>query len=152
MRNLPLLLGCGLVIFVCVTVITTLTPPGHPLIVSVLVLSSFAPGFIAMLAVMQTAATHIVLDQARLTCRSGLVERQVASVELYRVQNVVSRSRWWERVFGFGTLIIESSDATRPVWVLRGTPDVEALRDDLTAYALALRDARGVREINMGRV
>jgi membrane protein YdbS with pleckstrin-like domain len=102
--------------------------------------------------VFETAQTHIVIDDARLTWQGGILTRRVASVELYRIQNVEARSDWWERFFGFGTLVIESSDVNHPVWILPGMPGVEGLRDALTEYVVAVRNTMGVREFNVGRV
>ena len=102
--------------------------------------------------VWETDQTHIVIDGARLTWQGGIVTRRVVSVELYRIQNVEARSDWWERIFGFGTLVVESSDVNHPLWILPGMPDVERLRDALTEYVVAVRNTIGVREINVGQV
>jgi membrane protein YdbS with pleckstrin-like domain len=99
-----------------------------------------------------TAQTKIVIDSVRMTMRYGILSRRVASVEMYRVQNVECVSSWWERLMGFGTLVVESSDVNHPRWTLRGMPDVEALREWMNLAAIARRDAKGIREVNMGRV
>ncbi len=100
----------------------------------------------------ETDQTHIVIDGARLTWQGGIVTRRVVSVELYRIQNVEVRSDWWERIFGFGTLVVESSDVNHPLWILPGMPDVERLRDALTEYVVTMRNTMGVREFNVGQV
>jgi uncharacterized membrane protein YdbT with pleckstrin-like domain len=102
--------------------------------------------------VVSTACTRIIIDNERLTWREGILERRVISVELYRIQNVEARMAWWQRLAGFGTLIIESSDAAYPTWVLPGIPDVDGLREALIRYAIAMREVKGVREINTGKV
>ncbi|WP_206956013.1 PH domain-containing protein [Trinickia acidisoli] len=99
-----------------------------------------------------TACTRMVIDDERLTWRDGIFMRRVVSVELYRIQNVEARMTWWQRMAGFGTLIIESSDVAYPTWVLPGIPEAERLREGLIRYAIALRDVKGVREINTGKV
>ncbi len=99
-----------------------------------------------------TAQTQIVIDSVRMTMRYGILSRRVASVEMYRVQNVECVSSWWERLMGFGTLVVESSDVNHPRWTLRGMPDVEVLREWMNLAAIARRDAKGIREVNMGRV
>jgi membrane protein YdbS with pleckstrin-like domain len=100
----------------------------------------------------ETQTTHILINDARLTWQGGLLTRRVVSVELYRVQNVEARSEWWQRFFGFGTLVIESSDVNHPLWVLPGMPEIERLRDALTEHVVAVRNTMGVREFNVGRV
>lgn len=99
-----------------------------------------------------TAATRVVIDAARVTIKTGIAVRRTASVELYRLVNVDAVTTWWQRPLWFGTLILETSDAYRPVWVLPGVRDVEFLREVLTRQTLELRIVRGVREVNMGRL
>lgn len=98
-----------------------------------------------------TACTRIVIDDERLTWREGILTRRVISVELYRIQNVEARITWWQRLADFGTLILETSDAAYPVWVLPGIPQPEPLREALIRYSIALRAVKGVREVNMGQ-
>lgn len=100
----------------------------------------------------ETACRWILIDTARIRVSSGVLVRQVVSLELFRIQNVWCVTRWWERPFGLGDLIIETSDPRHPVWRLAGLPDAEDLRDMLNEAAVALRSVRGVREINVGQV
>jgi hypothetical protein len=118
---------------------------------------AFGIGFLGTVLAMTlrgatTAQTTIMIDSQRMTVRYGILTRRVASVELYRLQNVECVSNWWERLLGFGTLIVDSSDVNHPRWVLRGMPDVEVLREWMNRAAIARRDAKGIREVNMGRV
>jgi len=43
-----------------------------------------------------------------------------------------------------------TSDSNNPVWRLPSKRDAE-LRDELNQAAIALRDFKGIREVNMGR-
>ncbi|HGO6126558.1 PH domain-containing protein [Burkholderia cepacia] len=110
------------------------------------------PVAIAANAAVDAAAMHVVIDPARVTVKTGIAVRRTASVELYRLVNVDAVTAWWQRPLGFGTLILETSDAYRPVWVLPGVRNVEFMREVLTRQTLELRIARGVREVNMGRL
>lgn len=152
MINLPLLMQCVLVELLLVVAVVYVSAHAWILPWPVLVALLACPLGLAAYRICETELTHIVIDSARLTWRSGILTRHVASVELFRIQNVEASIGWWQRVLGFGTLIIESSDANHPLWILHGMPDAEALRDALNSYALALRDARGIREFNVGRV
>ena len=100
----------------------------------------------------ELAATRITIDQERLTWHGGIRVQRVISLELFRIQNVEAQIVWWQRPLGFGTLIIESSDAAYPAWVLPGMPQPDQLREALMRYANVLRSATGVQEINFGRV
>ncbi|HDR9511575.1 hypothetical protein C5615_35310 [Burkholderia cepacia] len=132
------------VVSVLMSAYTPLWPFGFGLV--------FIPVAIAMNAAVATAAMHVVIDPARVAVKTGIATRRTASVELYRLVNVDAVTTWWQRPLGFGTLILETSDAYRPVWVLPGVRNVEFMREVLTRQTLELRIARGVREVNMGRL
>ncbi|MFP3709704.1 PH domain-containing protein [Paraburkholderia sp. SIMBA_009] len=106
----------------------------------------------ALFACLQTAFIEIRIDTERITYREGILNKEVSSVELFRIQHVTSFHPWWERPFGVGTVVVATSDSDAPRWRLAGLPDAEALRADLNRAAIALRDRKGFREVNMGRV
>ncbi|KVE37230.1 PH domain-containing protein [Burkholderia sp. TSV86] len=106
----------------------------------------------ALFACLQTAFVEIRIDVERITYRQGILNKEVSSLELFRIQHVTSFHPWWERPFGVGTVIVATSDSDAPRWRLAGLPDAEALRADLNRAAIALRDRKGIREVNMGRV
>jgi len=107
--------------------------------------------YLALICV-QTAFTEIVIDMERITCREGIVTRKVSSVELFRIQNVVSLQPWWQRFFNVGTIVVTTSDPAFPRWYLHGMVDAQRLRNMLNWSAIALRDRKGIRELNIGRV
>jgi hypothetical protein len=65
---------------------------------------------------------------------------------------VTSFHPWWQRPFGIGTVLVLTSDSNNPQWRLPGMRDAEHLRSELNRAAIALRDAKGIREVNMGRI
>jgi len=153
--NLPALLRDIVILLLMVTAAAFAASRPRPL-PSVISLA-FAAALIWILStlayrVVGTACTRIIIDNERLTWRESILEQRVVSVELFRIQNVEARMAWWQRMAGFGTLIIESSDAAYPTWILPGIPDVERMREALIRYAIAMRDVKGVREINTGKV
>jgi membrane protein YdbS with pleckstrin-like domain len=104
------------------------------------------------LAYLQVKFTEFENDVERITCRKGILNRTVQSVELFRIQDVTSVHPWWQRMFGIGAVVVMTSDSNNPVWRLPGMKDAEQLRNELNRAAIALRDVKGVREVNMGRV
>ncbi|MDR6412286.1 PH domain-containing protein [Paraburkholderia terricola] len=116
------------------------------------VLALLLIGVGVVVAYLRTAFTEIVIDTARITLRQGILSRRVQSIELFRIQDVTSLHPWWQRLFGIGTVIVLTSDSNNPHWRLPGMRGAEQLRDDLNRAAIALRDAKGIREVNMGRV
>jgi membrane protein YdbS with pleckstrin-like domain len=105
-----------------------------------------------VLAYLRTACTEIIIDTARITCRQGIFSCRVESLELFRIQDVTSLHPWWQRPFGIGTVIALTSDSNNPHWRLPGMRAAEQLRDSLNRAAIALRDTKGIREVNMGRI
>ncbi|QQC67845.1 PH domain-containing protein [Paraburkholderia ginsengisoli] len=152
MVNLPLMLRCLASSLLLSAAAIDAASRGWSLIWPVCVVMLAYPLLLLLYRVWETELTHIVIDDARLTWHGGILTRRVASVELYRIENVEARSDWWERIFGFGTLVIESSDVNRPLWVLRGLPEVERLRDALTEYVVAVHNTMGIGKFNVGRV
>lgn len=100
----------------------------------------------------ETALTEIVIDMERISCRQGILTRKVSSLDLFRIQDVISLHPWWQRVFNVGTVVILTSDSNNPRWCLPGMVNAEQMRNALNRAAIALRDDRGIREVNMGRV
>ncbi len=150
--NLPFYLKCALAVIVGLGIVwkSAAWPTLVPLFM--LMAGTVAIAIAVGMRAASTARTQIVIDSVRMTMRYGILSRRVASVEMYRVQNVECVSSWWERLMGFGTLVVESSDVNHPRWTLRGMPDVEVLREWMNLAAIARRDAKGIREVNMGRV
>ncbi|OTP68163.1 hypothetical protein PAMC26510_29690 [Caballeronia sordidicola] len=150
--NLPFYLKCALALIVGSVVVWE--SAAWPTLIPFFLLIAGTVGIaIAIgLRAATTAQTQIVIDSVRMTMRNGILSRRVASVEMYRVQNVECVSSWWERLMGVGTLVVESSDVNQPRWTLRGMPDVEVLREWMNLAAIARRDAKGIREVNIGRV
>lgn len=109
-------------------------------------------GLGVLLVYLQTAFTEFIIDTERITCRQGILNRRVSSIELFRIQDVTSVHPWWQRLFGIGAVVVMTSDSNNPVWRLSGMQHAEQLRDELNRAAIALRDVKGVREVNMGRV
>jgi hypothetical protein len=76
----------------------------------------------------------------------------VISAELFRIPNAEAREIWWQQLAGFDTLVLETSNAPYPTWILPLIPQVEPLREALIRYSIALRAANSVREFITGRV
>ncbi|KND60969.1 hypothetical protein BVER_00842 [Candidatus Burkholderia verschuerenii] len=80
----------------------------------------------ALFVCLQTAFVEIRIDVERITYRQGILNKEVSSLELFRIQHVTSFHPWWERPFGVGTVIVATSDSDAPRWRLAGLPDAES--------------------------
>lgn len=121
-------------------------PWGVPLAAVLLVMA------IVSFACLRTAFTEIVIDTERITLRQGILNKRISSLELFRIQDLTSYHPWWQRAFNVGTLVVMTSDSNNPVWRLDGIVDAETMRAALNQAAIALRERKGIREVNMGRV
>lgn len=104
------------------------------------------------LQILRTAYTEIIIDTERITLRTGILNKVVSSLELFRVQDVISIHPWWQRFFNVGTIVVISSDTHNQIFKLPGVFDAESMRNELNRASIALRDKKGIREINMGRL
>jgi hypothetical protein len=55
-------------------------------------------------------------------------------------------------MFNVGAIVVMTSDSNNPTWVLPGIKNAEEMRSALNQAAIALRDRKGIREVNMGRI
>lgn len=101
---------------------------------------------------LKTATTIYTIDDERIRMRHGIFTRKLISLELFRVQDVTLIQKWWHRILHIGTVVIDSSDLISPQLLLRGMTRAEDLRDNLNKAAITLRDAKGIREVNFGKV
>jgi uncharacterized membrane protein YdbT with pleckstrin-like domain len=67
------------------------------------------------LAYLQVKFTEFEIDVERITCRKGILNRTVQSVELFRIQDVTSVHSWWQRMLGIGAIVLMTSDSNNPV-------------------------------------
>jgi uncharacterized membrane protein YdbT with pleckstrin-like domain len=76
--------------------------------------------------------------------------RRTDSLELYRVKDASFVQPFVMRLVGIGNVELETSDATTPVVVIRGVPDADSLREKILGAVDAVRDRKGVREVDFG--
>jgi Bacterial PH domain len=93
----------------------------------------------AVLPCLKTAFTRIVIDTRRIIWEQGIFKRQTFSLELVRISDVRTVKPWWQRIFGVGSIMIDTTDPRHPVRRLPGIKNPERLRDDLMRAALALQ-------------
>lgn len=59
--------------------------------------------------------TRYALSEDRLFLETGLLNTKCEEIILYRVRDISLTISLWQRIFGVGTIKIESSDKTRPI-------------------------------------
>ena len=89
------------------------------------------------------------ITNQRIRIRQGVFSRRTDSLELYRVKDASFQQPFVMRLVGIGNVELETSDLTTPVLVIRGVPDAEALRERIIRAVDAVRDRKGVRELDV---
>jgi uncharacterized membrane protein YdbT with pleckstrin-like domain len=93
-------------------------------------------------------STRITLTNQRLRIRSGIFNKTMEEIELYRVKDWTFTEPFLMRMMGYGSVQILSSDRSAPevnlTW-LKGAP---ALAESLRAAVESVRDRKRVREVD----
>jgi uncharacterized membrane protein YdbT with pleckstrin-like domain len=90
-------------------------------------------------------ALHYELTTQRIRVRRGVFSRRTDELELYRVKDVTVFEPFWQRLFGLGTIVITTNDATTPTLTLDALPDASASREALRNAVENCRDRKRVR-------
>lgn len=95
--------------------------------------------------------TRYVLTDQRLKIARGVFSRTVEDIELYRIKDTRLTQTFLQRLVKLGDVALGTSDASSPTVRLASLPDAESVRDTLRGLVEARRDAKGVRELDVGR-
>ncbi|MBO1859294.1 PH domain-containing protein [Burkholderia cenocepacia] len=124
-------------------------PASNPANIPTWWLFTAAGGFVLLRfgwGILATRSRSITIEPARLTFRRGVLNREVRSLEMTRVKNVSSYQRWWQRPFGIGTVIVESTDQGNRLFVMDGMTDPHDLRERILRAGVASRQFYGTTE------
>jgi uncharacterized membrane protein YdbT with pleckstrin-like domain len=96
-----------------------------------------------------TRTTRYELTTERLKTRLGVINKKLDELELYRVRDYKLEQPLMLRLFSLGNIILQTSDRSNPVVVLRAIPDAEQLREQIRTLVEACRRQKGVRELDV---
>lgn len=96
-----------------------------------------------------TKCTAYELTSQRLRIRTGILNKKVDELELFRVKDYSMEQPFLLRLVGLGNLTMVTSDATTPTVSIRAITGVEAVREKLRNSVQAERDRRRVRELDV---
>ena len=94
-------------------------------------------------------SVEYVVTTQRVRVISGLLNKNLEEIELFRVKDTMVRQWFFQRLFGLGTITILSGDARNRTLVLYGIPHAVELRERLRQEVMLLRQRYGVRELDM---
>jgi uncharacterized membrane protein YdbT with pleckstrin-like domain len=96
--------------------------------------------------VVRTTVYEVTTQRLRL--RTGVFNKKIEDLELYRVKDFRVDQPLFLRLFSVANVVLETSDRSHPHVVLRAVPDAEALTDHIRETVESLRHSRGVREVD----
>lgn len=88
------------------------------------------------------------LTHERLRLYEGVLNQKIDEVELYRVKDTTLDRPFWLRVFGLGTLHLETSDRSHPQVAIEAISDARNRREILRKQVEFWRDRKRVREVD----
>lgn len=102
------------------------------------------------------ATSSYALDGDRLHLTRGVIFRREEEIELYRVKDVKANFSVIQQIFGVGSLVIISSDATgmslnarRSFITIPNLSEARALREHIRGLVEEIRTRKNVRELDM---
>ena len=94
--------------------------------------------------------TRYALTNQRLKSSRGVFNRVTDDLELYRIKDTRFEQSVWQRVVGIGDIELNTSDTTTPLVRLGNIQHAEKVRDTLRGLVEKRRDAKRVRELDLG--
>ena len=96
-----------------------------------------------------TKCTSYELTTQRLKIATGVLNRKLDELELFRVKDYAMDQPLFLRMVGLGNLTLVTSDASTPTVALRAIANVEEVREKLRTAVQAERDRKRVREMDV---
>jgi len=97
-----------------------------------------------------TRNTRYLLTDQRLKNTHGVFNRVTDDLELYRVKDTHFQQTFWQRMVGIGDIVLSTSDTTTPTVVIADVRDAEGVRERIRGLVERRRDAKRVRELDVG--
>ncbi|RBW47290.1 PH domain-containing protein [Psychromonas sp. B3M02] len=107
------------------------------------------PLFIIVWKYLSIKCTRYELTNERLKVKSGILNKKIDELELYRVKDYRLEKPFFLRLFSKGNIILDTSDKTHPTLILRAISNSEELCDILRTNVEYSRKKTGVREVSV---
>lgn len=96
-----------------------------------------------------TKCTAYELTTQRLKISSGILNRKLEELELFRVKDYAMVQPLALRILGLGNLTMVTSDVSTPTVAIKAIPRVEEVREMLRTAVQNERDRKRVRELDV---
>jgi hypothetical protein len=118
-------------------------------LLSALLIVAFGLGLIMMLVIyLNIRFTRYKLTSQRLIISTGIFNRKMESLELYRVKDIRYDARFFQRLVGIGTIFLVSSDRSTQGISLKGFRDSQQKFNQIRNQVETCRVRRGVKEFD----
>jgi uncharacterized membrane protein YdbT with pleckstrin-like domain len=92
-----------------------------------------------------TKTTVYEVTSQRIKFESGILNKTVEEIELYRVKDTSLEQPFLLRMVGLGNILIRTMDESTPDVMLRAVPAAAALRENLRVAIETVRERKSVR-------
>ena len=106
------------------------------------------PIFIILWKWLVVKNTKYELTTERLKIRHGVLNKKMDDLELYRVRDFKLERPFFLRLFSLGNIILQTSDKSHPVVILRAIRNGEQIREQIRNMVEACRVKKRVREVD----
>jgi DNA-directed RNA polymerase subunit RPC12/RpoP len=109
-------------------------------------LSVVVVGLLILLWVwLKTISLNYRLTTQRLFVRQGIISRRIDELELFRVKDVRVIQSFWQRLIGYGTVLVISTDDLTPNVALIGLTDPVEIKEHIREHFKEARRRERVR-------
>ena len=107
------------------------------------------PVFIAIWKWLVVHNIRYELTSERLKIRSGVLNKELEELELYRVRDYRLEQPFWLRLFSLGNVTVTTTDVSQPQVTLRAIADSERVRELIRRNVEDCRTKKGVRSLDL---
>ena len=139
----------GVVILVIFTALSRNSSPELQKFGPFILLLLAVPIFIAGKRYLQTKCTVYEVTNERLKTTGGILSKMTETLEFYRVKDIERQQPFLYRLCGIENVQLNTSDTSSPLVVIEGVPRHVGLADLIRNQVEAVRQQKGVREIDV---
>ena len=94
--------------------------------------------------------TRYELTESRLRVKTGLLNTREEELRLYRVRDISAQESLLDRLFGVGSILLHTTDATSPTLLIQHVKRADQVKELLSAQVEMARVKNRVRAMEVG--
>ena len=94
--------------------------------------------------------TRYELTESRLRVKTGLLNTREEELRLYRVRDISAQESLLDRLFGVGSILLHTTDATSPTLLIQHVKRADQVKELLSAQVAKARVKNRVRAMEVG--